>query len=480
MNVVHRIKNLYKAVNQAIRSVAQEESRNLSSNSGAYSRPGSQKVDLESYIKMGVLHAGGTLSDVAANYFGQGSIRPSASALSQAKRKTPLYIAENVFRKTNSLYIKQYTDHKRDNPILKGYIPILIDGSNEPIPPDISEPEYLILKKNTAIIIRAGIHINAAYDALNRKYLRIVFQDQKNKDEREAAKEIIEWFKKTYPDEKFIFIMDRGYFSYSLSALCNTYGYKYVIRMKDRDYEALALQSIDVPADQQVDRILTWHLRKEEREDPQMKYLAKRSLQEIESSAEWVGFSARLVSFKIGPASYEGLITNLSSDEFSATALKLLYHGRWKIESSFSWLKYGVGAKRILSRKAEYIKQEILFSMVFYNLCSEIDLMIEDSEAKGTCIEDTKNTDTVELKSACENKEKGTRYEYQPNFTKAIRSIRKFLVGQWHSNGTRKQISIRRIQDLVEEISREKLPIRPGRSFPRNMHPNRLIPFQYR
>ncbi len=72
-----------------------------------------------------VLRCGVTLSDLALNYFGPGTLRPSASAFSQAKRKTPLYIAENLFHKTNKLYKMNLT--------YKGYRVILVDGSNEPI-----------------------------------------------------------------------------------------------------------------------------------------------------------------------------------------------------------------------------------------------------------------------------------------------------------------------------------------------------------
>lgn len=262
----------------------------------------------------------------------------------------------------------------------KGYRPILIDDSNEPILPDKNEPEYLILKKNTEIIIRKGIHINALYDGLNKKYLRVTFQSRKSKDERKAAKEMIEWLQKNYLGEKFLFIMDRSYFSYSLCVLCEIYGYKYVIRMKEREYEALTLKSMKDPNDQRVDRTLTWHLRKEERDDLQMKYLTRKPMQEIDPCAEFINFSARLVDVKIGPDSYEGLITNLSPDEFSTEELKCLYHVRWKIEISFSWLKYGIGAKRILSRKPEYIKQEIVYAMIFYNLRPELNVMVEEND----------------------------------------------------------------------------------------------------
>ena len=453
---VKKVTALITSFLELTHSVAKEESEKLAKNTGAYSRTKSEKISLEDFIMASVLRCGVTLSDLALNYFGPGTLRPSASAFSQAKRKTPLYIAENLFHKTNKLYKMNLT--------YKGYRVILVDGSNEPISPNKNEKEYLITKKNADKIIRAGIHVNAIYDALNRKFLKVIFQDQKSKDERKATKAILEWVHENYPNEKFLFIMDRGYFSYSLCLLCEEYGYKYLIRMKERDYEALALKSIECVDDQEIDRTLTWHLRKEERDDPQMKFLARKAMKEIDPLADFIKFSARLVCLEIATGSYEGLITNLNPNDFPSGVVKIIYHLRWGIETSFSWLKYGIGAKRILSNKAEYIKQEILYSLVFYNLCTEIDsLAVEDEKSY--------------IKTG---KEKRTRYEYQTNFTKAIRAIRKLLTPQWRSNRTRKPITTWQVANLIEEICREKLPVRNGRTFPRNMHPNRVIPFQYR
>lgn len=447
---------LIKSFRELVHADAKEESGKLAKETGAYSRTKSEKISLEDFIMAGILRCGTTLSDLALNYFGPGKFRPSASAFSQAKRKTPLSVAENLFHKTNKLY--------KMNSNYKGYRVILVDGSNEPIPPNKNEKEYLITKKNSDKIIRAGIHVNAIYDVLNRKFLKVVFQDQKSKDERNAIRTILKWLHENYPNEKFLFIMDRGYFSYSLCLLCEEYGYKYLIRMKEREYEALALKPVKYVNDQEIDRTLTWHLRKEERDDPQMKFLARKAMKEIDPASDFIKFSARLVGIEIETDSYEGLITNLNPGDFPSGEIKFLYHLRWSIESSFSWLKYGIGAKRILSNKAAYIKQEILYALIFYNLCAEIDSLAAEDEKSP-------------IKTG---KEKGTRYEYQTNFTKAIRAIRKLLTPQWRSNRTRKPITTWQVANLIEEICREKLPIRKGRIFPRNMHPNRVIPFQYR
>lgn len=297
---------------------------------------------------------------------------------------------------------------------------------------------------------------------LNDKFLAIVTQDQRSKDERGAAMKMVKEIHEAYPGETFLFVMDRGYFSYPLCKLIESLGHKYLIRMKEREYSCLTYTELDHTEDQQISRILTHHQRKGEKENPQMKYLVKKSMRQIDPESEFIDFDCRVVAIEIGDNVWEGLITNLDEAEFPPEALGFIYHLRWRIEQSFSWLKYGIGMKRIHSIKAEYIIQEIYSSLIFYNLVSEIKKCVLES-------------------SQSDNKEENqTTYEYQINTTKAIRAIRNTFTPKWTKNRTIRQITKAEFQALTEELLREKLPVRPERSFKRNLHPNRLIWFTYR
>ena len=67
----------------------------------------------------------------------------------------------------------------------------------------------------------------------------------------------------------------------------------------------------------------------------------------------------RFVRFRISEDAYETVITNLPADEFPVSEIKHLYNLRWGIETYFRELKYTIGLKQPVSKKAEYISQEI-------------------------------------------------------------------------------------------------------------------------
>ena len=447
---------IYQRFMKFLEEFAHKQEKILASQTGAFSRSHyrSSKINLFHFLNTSIIGNGSTLSDLSMNYFGMGSVRPSASALVQTKTKTPVSVFSALHKTTLALYSmdKKYKEHRV----------IAFDGTNEPVAPNEDEPDYIIYAKNKETIIRAGIHINAAYDVLNDKYLAIVTQDQRSKDERAAAMKMVKEIHEAYPGETFLFVMDRGYFSYPLCKLIESLGHKYLIRMKEREYSCLTYTELDHTEDQQISRILTHHQRKEEKENPQMKYLVKKSMRQIDQESEFIDFDCRVVAIEIGDNVWEGLITNLDEAEFPPEALGFIYHLRWRIEQSFSWLKYGIGMKRIHSIKAEYIIQEIYSSLIFYNLVSEIK----------KCVLESSQSDNKE--------EKQTTYEYQINTTKAIRAIRNTFTPKWTKNRTIRQITKAEFQALTEELLREKLPVRPERSFKRNLHPNRLIWFTYR
>ena len=70
---------------------------------------------------------------------------------------------------------------------------------------------------------------------------------------------------------------------------------------------------------------------------------------------KYYDLNIRFVRFRISNDAYETVITNLPSDEFSSAELKRLYNLRWGIETSFRELKYTIGLKQPVSKKAEYI-----------------------------------------------------------------------------------------------------------------------------
>ena len=159
--------------------------------------------------------------------------------------------------------------------------------------------------------------------------------------------------------------------------------------------------------------------------------------------ASFYGLSFRIARFQISEDTYETVLTNLDKEQYPLEKLKQLYALRWGIETSFRDLKYTIGLLHFHSKKVDYILQEIFAGLIMYNFSELITLHVVI--------------------------EKGSRkYEYKINFSVAVHICRDFL------------LSINNPPDVELLIARYVLPIRPGRSRPREMKVKQAISFMYR
>jgi IS4 transposase len=143
----------------------------------------------------------------------------------------------------------------------------------------------------------------------------------------------------------------------------------------------------------------------------------------------------RIVRFKITDDSYETVLTNLDSDLYSPEKLKALYAMRWGIETSFRDLKYTIGMLYFHSSNQELIRQEIYASLILYNYCQLI-----------------ANNNPPD----CKDKWK---WKYKPSFKAAVTNTRRYMSGDIDE------------RELVLRIKKFLIPIRPGRSYSRNVRP---------
>ena len=161
---------------------------------------------------------------------------------------------------------------------------------------------------------------------------------------------------------------------------------------------------------------------------------------------EFYPMDFRVVRFEISEGVYECVITNLPRKEFPPSEIKKLYNMRWGVETSFRELKYAIGLNCFHAKKPAFVLQEIFARLVLYNYGSIITMSIDIPEK---CTQD--------------------RYHpYQLNFTNAIQLCHQFL---------RCGISAR---NLVAQIQKHLLPVRPGRSFQRKVKPKSMVSFLYR
>ena len=157
------------------------------------------------------------------------------------------------------------------------------------------------------------------------------------------------------------------------------------------------------------------------------------------------GIALRVIRVETAPGSFVNLITNLPDHEFDIDDLKELYHLRWDQENAYRDIKYPLCLKALHSKIYEYVVQEIWARAILHNFCSEIALNVE-----------------------IEQKER--KYEYQVNYSQAVKTCRDFL----------------RIHDGISTMDVEGLvassieAIRPGRTFPRQKRFKIPMSFCYR
>ena len=296
------------------------------------------------------------------------------------------------------------------------------------------------------------MHLNALYDLLSRTYVNAIIQPARQENENRAMCDMID----RYPGHsKTLFVADRGFENYNIFAHIQENGMFYLIRAKDIISNGIVSScKKQLPDDQEsfdisVSVILTKKQIKEVKANKEKYRIIMKDVpfDFVDLHFNWFyEMKMRIVRFPIADDSYECIITNLPSEEFSPDDIKELYHMRWGIETSFRELKYSIGLTHFHSKKPDYIKQEIWARLILYNFCEAI------------------TTRTIMRQSNRKRK-----HSYQLNYTRAIHICRFFL-------------SIRKgaPPDVEFLISRELLPVRPGRSDPRKVKFQSAVSFLYR
>jgi hypothetical protein len=250
-------------------------------------------------------------------------------------------------------------------------------------------------------------------------------------------------------DQKTIFIADRGYENYNLFAHVEKRGMYYLVRARDINSTGI-LSGLNLPMEEcfdiHVSYTLTTKQTKEVKTDREkFKFVPHTSTFDyLTDECKFYDISFRIARFPISENSFECVITNLPENEFDSAELKKLYQMRWGIETSFRELKYAIGLTNFHAKKTEFVKQEIWARLILYNFCEAI-------------------TTHVAI-----NQKADRKYDYQVNYTRAIRICCYFL-------RTKKARS--EIEKLIEH---ELLPVRPNRKDPRKVKTRSTVSFLYR
>jgi len=301
----------------------------------------------------------------------------------------------------------------------------------------------------TAVKGHNMIHTVSLFDLLNKRYLDCVIQPGRKKNEFRAICDLADRF---HYQGCPVFIADRGFSCYNFYAHANVDNIFFLVRAKDINTKRyLNTKTLPDFIDTNVELILTRSQSKKKRSRPDLddkyRYLCNDvSFDYIEngSSTEYP-LSFRVVRVEVAQGVFENLITNIPIDDVSADELKHWYHMRWGIETSFRDLKHTIGTVNFISKKIEFIVQELWARLILFNFCALIALHV------------------IVVK-------KDAKFVYQVNFSMALKICHHF-------------IRLREREpppDVVGLIGSHTLPIRPGRSFPRRNRLKKAASFCHR
>lgn len=397
-----------------------------------------RKLSFKTFITLMLSMGGKSLENELLEFFDYDLDTVSSSAFIQNRNK--------LLPKTFEALLHEFNDSFDHFEILGGYRIIAVDGSDLNIPHDLKNKETYFQSTPSSKGFNQ-IHINAIYDLINKVYLDAYVQPGRKVNEFRALTDMVD---RSLLIGKVLVVADRGYESYNVFAHIMKKGWKFLIRVKDTESQGM-LTSFELPKtgefDCSIKRILTRKQTNAVKSQPDVyKFLPKCSTFDYldDEGNQFYPISFRVVRVALEDGSYQCFITNLDSTEASLDQIREYYHMRWGIETSFREIKHTLALTHLHAKKVEYIVQEIFAKMVMYNFCSII-------------------TSHVVIQK------KQRRHCYQVNFSKAI-SICKYYFKSWNIHPP----------DVEALIQKYILPIRNGRSSPRNVRSSSFVSFNYR
>ena len=401
-----------------------------------------RKLDLNTLLRLLLTMEADCTMEELYRYFGRTTNAPTKSAFYKQRMKLVDDTLANLLHLFNSklpstLYLGKYRL-------------MACDGSSVDIFRNPNDPDTFFEPNGKSTRGFNQIHINALYSIMDRRFIDLIIQPGRKRNEYAAFCQMVDAAGSDGPP--IIYTADMGYASYNNFAHVIENGQFFLIRCNDKRLKGILGRPVDnlKEMDCHVDLILSRSQSEKKRSRPdrsdQYRHICKAvPMDYLKDESDEYDIALRAVRFEIQPGCFENIITNLPDLEFDFEDFKELYHLRWGEENSFRDLKYPLWLKAFHSKKYKYILQEIWARAILHNFCSEIisDVVIEKRD---------------------------TKHEYQANFAESFKICRDFL----------------RIHDSVTHIDVEGLiahnieAIRPGRTFARQHRFKLPISFCYR
>lgn len=256
-----------------------------------------------------------------------------------------------------------------------------------------------------------------AYDVLNDIVMDALLVPLST-DERTLAKKHVENCKAMDPQEKKLFVYDRGYASFELIDCHVQNGVQFVMRVREKFNVAIDAQT-------RPDGFV-W----------------------LEQNGKRI--RVRVIKFKLDSGETETLITQLTDKRMGTKAFKQLYFLRWPVETKYDLVKNKLQMENFTSRTVEGIQQDFYATLYLTNTvaATAYDAQAEIDEAR---------------------KDKENQYDYQANRNELISILKdRFILAVVQEDPDK---SATMIQCIIDEVTRSVVPKRLGRSIPRNPSP---------
>jgi hypothetical protein len=293
----------------------------------------------------------------------------------------------------------------------RGFRLLCIDGSITEIPNTEKAREYFGYYSNQSERKLARAMVSVIYDAQNDLILESKICNWKTA-ERDVAKELINCLENK-GFQKDLIIFDRGYPSKDFISFLDEKGLKYLIRIKRNKFSK---QFDNANKDDQIIKI---------------EYMGKT-------------LYVRVINIVLQTGEIEKLITNVYDENFTIQGFKELYFKRWGVEVKYNQLKSRYELENFSGSNPIAVMQDFYSAIYLSNM-----MALAKSEANEKVKEEKKDL----------------KYEYKVNMNILISKIRQILIKCLLTDDTIMRNKI--FDQAMSSITKNLVPIRPNRSFPR-------------
>ncbi len=258
----------------------------------------------------------------------------------------------------------------------------------------------------------ARASVSGVYDVENEMMIAAQIE-RYGTSERVVAVNLLKRLK-SFGFKNDLVLMDRGYPSRAIIELLEEYGLHYVMRVPRNFLAAInRAQGLD---------------------------------QTVEIKIDKKAVKIRVLRFRLDSGEEEILITNLLDDVYGWKDFKTIYAKRWGIETQYDELKNKLQFEDFTGDTPIAVEQDFYASIYLSNMVGFAKL-------------------DANQKVAEKHAGKELKHEYKVNTNVLIGSLKNFLVQALLEDDPKKRK--RMVDSVLFQISRNIIPIRPGRSFPR-------------